>query len=532
MTLFGQRLVALVISLPILALFSSFLVPTSDIWQHLLDTTFTNYLNNSLLLGVGVALISFVIGTVSAWLCTMCQFPGRQILRWAMVLPLAFPPYIVAYTYTGMIDYGGWFNSWWREVLQLPSPTVRSLPGAILVLSFVLYPYVYLLTRAILLAQSRNLFDAARLFGLNAKQIFVRLVLPIIRPAAVAGIVIVVMESLADYATVKYFGVQTLSVGIFRVWLGLGNLAGAAQLSLLLLIFTILLIVIEKSARQRIAYYNQGGYPTLNIVYHLRGSKALLALTACVLPVILGFVIPAIQLIAWAYTSSIEKFNIEYLQLMKNSLLLGIGAAVITVVLATIIAYGRRLHPSDQFGWLSRLATSGYALPGVVITIGVIIVNTTVEQFINKILTIIGLPSIGLFLSGTIFALLLAYAVRFMTLGFSTVESTLVKVAHNIDYAAQSCGANKLEILKRIHLPLMRPALLTAILLVFVETIKELPATLVLRPLGFNTLAVRAYELASNERLADIALPALSIVAISLLPIILLVQQITRQENK
>lgn len=532
MSLIAQRLIALALSLPILALFSSFWIPTSDIWQHLIETTFTLYLSNSLLLGIGVALLSFFIGTVTAWLCTICQFPGRRVLRWAMILPLAFPPYIVAYTYTGIVDYGGWFNSWWREVLLLPSPPIRSLPGAILVLSFVLYPYVYLLTRAILLAQSRNLFDAARLFGLNAKQIFTRLVLPIIRPAAVAGVAIVVMESLADYATVQYFGVQTLSVGVFRVWLGLGTLATAAQLSLLLLIFMIMLVLIEKAARRRIAYYNQGDHPPLDIVYKLHGGKALLAWFACVLPITLGFIIPTMQLIFWAYTSSIEKFDLAYIQLMKNSLLLAIAAALITVVLATVIAYGKRLHASDRFAWLSQLATSGYALPGVVITVGVIIVNTSIEQFSNTALNIIGLPSAGLFLSGTIFALLFAYTVRFTTLGFSTVESTLTKVPRSIDYAAQSCGATRREILQRIHLPMMRSALLTATLLVFVETIKELPATLVLRPFGFNTLAVRAYELASTERLSDIALPALSIVAISLLPIILLVQQITRQEDK
>ena len=527
MFLISQRLLTLLLALPIAALCISFIVPDTDIWQHLLDTQLFDYIGNSILLCIGVAIISFVIGTTTACLCVMFKFPGQRFLAWAMILPLAFPPYIVAYTYTGILDYGGWFNNWWHLSLGFPAPPIRSLGGAILVLSFVLYPYIYLLVYAILSSQSRNLIDAARLFGFNAQQIFIRLILPLVRPAVIAGVALVVMESLANYATVQYFGVQTLSVGIFKVWLGMGSLTAAAQLSLIILGLTVLIVSIEKAARKRISYYNEGYHPPLRAIYTLRGVKTVMAWLICGLPIALGFVIPLVQLIVWAYRYGSEKFDSGYLQLMFNSLTLGFSAALIVVFIATIISYGQRLHPSSKWQLLDKLATSGYAIPGVVIAIGVLIVNTTVEGFVNKTLTAFGLASWGLFLSGTLVALLFAYTVRFMTLGYNTIASNLTKISPNIDYAAHSCGVGKLKTLRLIHIPLLRSGLLSAALLTFADVIKELPATLVLRPFDFNTLSIRTYELASTERINDIAIPSLIIVAISMLSIVLVAQRIT-----
>lgn len=526
MFLTSLRLLTLLIVLPVVALFTSFIVPDVDVWQHLVDTQLFNYIANSVLLCVGVALVSLVIGTTGACLCVMFSFPGQRFLTWAMVLPLAFPPYIVAYTYTGILDYGGWFNTWWHLTLGLPPPPIRSLGGAILVISFVLYPYVYLLVYTILVSQSRNLVDAARLLGLNARQIFTGLILPMMRPAAVAGVAIVVMDALANYATVQYFGVQTLSVGIFKVWLGLGSLTGAAQLALIILAFTVLIVSIEKNARKRISYYNQGCHPPLRTIYPLRGTKVVIAWLVCGLPIVLGFAIPLVQLIVWAYRYGTERFGSEYIQLMFNSVTLALGAALIVVFIATMMAYGQRLRPSSKWQWLDKLATSGYAIPGVVIAIGVLIVNTSAESVVNKTLNELGFSSWGLFLSGTVVALLFAYTVRFMTLGYNTVASSLTKVSPNIDYAASSCGVHKFKTLCLIHIPLIRSGLLSAALLIFADVVKELPATLVLRPFEFNTLAIRTYELASTERINDIAIPALSIVAISLLSIMLVAQRI------
>ena len=526
MFLISQRLLTLLVVLPAAALIISFVVPDTEVWQHLIDTRLLSYITNSLLLCIGVALVCFIVGTAGACLCVMFRFPGQRFLSWAMILPLAFPPYIVAYTYTGILDYGGWFNTWWHLELGFPAPPIRSLTGAIMVISFVLYPYVYLLVYTILVSQSRNLIDVARLCGLNAKQIFVRLIVPIVRPAAIAGIAIVVMESLADYATVEYFGVQTLSVGIFKVWLGLGSLTGAAQLSLIILVFTVLIISIEKNARRRISYYNQGSHPPLHAIYRLRGAKVVIAWLICGLPIALGFLIPLLQLIVWAYRYGTERFDVGYLQLIFNSVTLGLGAALLVLFIATIIAYGQRLHSSSKWQWLDKLATSGYAIPGIVIAIGVLIVNSTIEGWVNKTLLSFDFASWGLFLSGTIVALLFAYTVRFMTLGYNTISSSLTKISPNIDYAASSCGTSKLQTLCLVHVPLIRSGLLSAALLIFADVVKELPATLVLRPFEFNTLAIRTYELASTERINDIAIPALSIVAVSLLSIILMAQRI------
>ena len=531
MFLISQRLLTLLIVLPIAALFISFIAPDIEVWQHLIETQLFNYIGNSVLLCIGVAAVSFAIGTAGACLCVMFRFPGQRFLSWAMILPLAFPPYIVAYTYTGILDYGGWFNTWWHLTLGSPIPPIRSLTGAILVISFVLYPYVYLLVYTILISQSRNLIDAARLFGLNAWQIFIRLILPMIRPAAIAGVAIVVMESLANYATVQYFGVQTLSVGIFKVWLGLGSLTGAAQLSLIILAFTVLIVSVEKTARKRISYYNQGCHPPLRAIYTLRGTKAVAAWLVCGLPIAFGFIIPLLQLIVWAYRHGTEEFDSEYLQLIFNSVTLALSAALIVVFIATIMTYSQRLHPSPKWHWVDKLATSGYAIPGVVIAIGVLIVNTTLEGLVNKTLLSLDFSSLGLFLSGTLVALLFAYTVRFMTLGYNTIASSLTKISPNIDYAASSCGAGKLKALRLIHIPLIRSGLLSAALLIFADVVKELPATLVLRPFEFNTLSIRTYELASTERINDIAIPSLSIVAISLLSIMLIAQRITPYKN-
>ena len=517
----------MLVALPVTALVVSFVVPDTEVWQHLIDTHLLSYITNSVLLCIGVAIVCFIVGTATACLCVMFRFPGQRFLTWAMILPLAFPPYIVAYTYTGILDYGGWFNTWWHLDLGFPAPPIRSLTGAILVISFVLYPYVYLLVYTILISQSRNLIDVARLCGLNAKQIFARLILPLVRPAAIAGVAIVVMESLADYATVEYFGVQTLSVGIFKVWLGLGSLTGAAQLSLIILVFTILIISIEKNARRRISYYNQGCHPPLRAIYTLRGNKIVAAWLICGLPIALGFIIPLLQLIVWAYRYGTERFDSSYLQLMFNSIMLGLSAALIVVFIATIIAYGHRLNSLSKWQWIDKVATSGYAIPGIVIAIGVLIVNSTIEGLANKTLLSFGLSSWGLFLSGTIVALLFAYTVRFMTLGYNTVASSLTKISPNIDYAASSCGVSKIKTLRLIHVPLIRSGLLGAALLIFADVVKELPATLVLRPFEFNTLAIRTYELASTERINDIAIPSLSIVAISMLSIMLMASRIT-----
>ncbi len=523
----GARLASIAITLPLVALAVYALLPSDGVWMHLVETTLGGYLRNSAALAIGVVSLAVVIGASCAWLCTACDFPGRRFFEWALILPLALPAYIIAYAYTGMLGYGGWLHETLHAGLGLRPPPIRSLGGGVIVLALALYPYVYLLTRTLLLQQSASLIEAARTLGLNPRRIFTRLILPVARPGVAVGAALVAMETLSDYAAMQHFGIQTFSTGIIRTWFGFGSLAGAAQLSLLLLVFMAALVLIERYQRRRCGYSETGTHKPLGIAYPLRGARAWGAAAFCALPVALGFAAPAGQLSAWALTSG-ASFDAAYRELVGNTLLLGAGAALATTLVAVVLCYTRRLYPRDRGRWLYRAATFGYAVPGVVVAVGVMITCTSIEKIAGAGAAFAGLGSPGLFLSGTLFVLYFAYTTRFLTFGFNTVENSLSKVSRNVDYAAATLKASGLAMLGKIHLPLIRSGLLTAMLLVFVEVIKELPATLVLRPFDFNTLAVRAAEMAADERLPDVALPALTIVAAGLLPLMILARQIAR----
>ncbi len=505
---------AAVLALPLLALAAQLLAPEYELWSHLADTVLKRYFANSLLLCAGTMTGTLVIGVTAAWLCSVCEFPARRFFEWALILPLAYPAYITAYVYTGILDYGGSIYHWLSTVIQLSAPLpIRSPAGAVAVLTLALYPYVYLLARASFMQQSSRIIEAGRTLGARPRTCFLRIALPAARPAIIAGVAIVMMETLADYGTVEYFGVNTFSVGIFRTWFGFGSIAGAAQLSVLLLTFVVVLLIVEKRARRRARYYDTDPRPFVP-TYRLRGARAAVAIIACALPPVLGFAIPTLQLLAWAAARLPSTEMSEYAPLMINSLGLALASSLVILALATVIAYTRRLHPSASMNLMAQTVSSGYAVPGVVIAVGVLIVFSALDDWTT------------IALSGSLAALIFAYAIRFLTLGFNPVEAALEKISPNLDYVAHTLNASPTETLFGIHLPLIRGGLMTAALLVFVEVIKELPATLMLRPFNFNTLAVKAFELASDERLADIALPALSIVAVGTLPLIVLARVI------
>ena len=468
----------------------------------------------SFILCVGTAFGTLIIGVTTAWFCSVCDFRARRFFEWALIVPLAYPAYITAYVYTGIFDYGGSGHAWLSTVIGLSTPLpIRSLGGAIAILTLVLYPYVYLLVRASFIQQSSQIIEAGRTLGARPRTCFMRIALPIARPAIIAGTAIVIMETLADYGTVEYFGVNTFSVGIFRTWFGLGSMVGAAQLSILLLVFVVTLLVIEKRARKRARYYNTESRP-FTPTYQLHGARAAGAIVICSIPPILGFLIPTIQLIAWLSTR-LDSIDIsEYATLISNSFSLALASALIVLTIATIVAYTKNLYSSTGMRLTVQTISSGYAIPGIVIALSVLILLSTLNSWF------------GTALSAGFTALVFAYTIRFMTLGFNPIESALEKIPPNLNYAAQVLSASTTETLIKIHLPLIRGGLLTAALLVFVEVIKELPATLVLRPFNFNTLAVRAFELASDERLADIALPALSIAIVGIIPLIVLARMI------
>tara|TARA_Y100001973_G_scaffold58081_1_gene85529 strand:- start:1634 stop:3301 length:1668 start_codon:yes stop_codon:yes gene_type:complete len=501
---------------------------------HLWRTVIPEYVSHSVWLMLGVAVGVITLGVSTAWLTTSCRFPGQKILSWALLLPLAMPAYITAYTYTGMLDYSGPVQDTLRSVFGWSYgdywfPQIRSLGGAIVVLSLVLFPYVYLITRATFLQQSATTLEAGRSLGLTPWQCFVRIALPLARPAIVTGTTLALMETLADYGTVQYFGVTTFTTGIFRTWYGLGDLTGALQLAGLLLAAVISLILLERWSRKQARYDQRNPRPATP--FELRGGKAWLASIACWLPLIFGFLLPALQLAAW----SIERWEVwttgDFWQLTWNSFALAFVAALLVVMLALWLAYGRRQVPTRAVRSSVAFAGLGYAIPGLVIAVGLLVLLTSVDSVIIDLSKRWFNYNPGLLLSGTLFALLFAYAVRFLSVALQTVQAGLAEIRPSMDEAARIHGYKPMQVLRLIHLPLLRPSVLTAIILVGVDVLKELPATLVLRPFDFNTLAVRAYEMAGDERLADAGPPALMMVLVGLIPVILLSRAMLKSQQ-
>lgn len=525
--------IALLMLAPIGVVLSSVLTNSSSVWRHLLTTVLPDYINSSLWLMLGVGACTVAIGVGTAWLVTMCRFPGQRLLEWALLLPLAAPAYVLAYVYTEMLEFYGPVQSalraafGWTSVGDYWFPTVRSLGGAIAIISLVLYPYVYLLSRVAFLEQSVCTLEASRLLGCNPWRSFARVALPLARPAIVAGLSLVLMETLNDFGTVQYFAVNTFSVGIYRTWFGMGDRIAASQLSALLLVFVLLLIGLERWSRQQTRYHHTGRYQQSS-AFKLQGWRAIAAVTICGLPIALGFLIPAGRLLHMATTDITHNFSQRFWELSRHSLILAAVTAMVAVVISPILAYGLRLSASWGMQLAVRTATVGYAIPGAVIAVGVLFPIGAIDNAIDAGMRSTFGISTGLLLSGTIISLVFAYLVRFLAVSYNTVESSLSRIKPNLDDAARSLGCGTTRTLVQIHAPLMSGGLLTAAILVFVDVMKELPATLIVRPFNFDTLAVEVYRLAADERLAEAAAPALAIVAVGIIPVIALSRQITR----
>lgn len=524
---------ALLLMLPLLVVLGYVFVPAGEVWSHLVDTVLREYVINSLLLMLGVAIGTLVIGVGAAWLTSMCSFPGRGIFEWALLLPMAIPAYIIAYTYTGLFEFAGPVQSSLREWTgwgygDYWFPPIRSLEGAALMLSLVLYPYVYLLTRAAFLNQSLCVLDVSRTLGNSPFRTFMRVALPLARPAIVAGLSLALMETLADYGTVQYFGVSTFTTGIFRTWYGLDSAPAAAQLSATLLLFVFVLIFLEGRSRKHARYHHTSQRHQAIRRIPLRGRYGVAAFVFCFGALFLGFLLPAGQLLVWAMTVAETSFDKEFMVLIGHSLQLAGMAALLALGLALFLGYGRRMLRGRLLRIAVRIAGLGYAVPGTVIAVGVIIPFAWFDNALDSWMRAQFGYSTGLLLSGTLAALLFAYVVRFLAVSLQTVEAGLGRIRPSMDESARSLGLRPLRIIGRVHIPILKGSLLTALLLVFVDVLKELPATLILRPFNFNTLAVRAYELASDERLADAAPAALAIVVAGIVPVILLSMSITR----
>ena len=525
--------IAAFISLPVIIIVSYLVQADGALWQHLLDTVLNDYLINSLLLLLGVGTGVILLGVPTAWLTSMCSFPGRRWLSWALLLPLAMPAYIIAYTYSGLLDFAGPVQTWIRDLTGLSYGAywffeIRSLGGAIIMMSLVLYPYVYLLARAAFLEQSVSSIEVGCSLGYSRWQALWKLALPMARPAIIAGLSLALMETLADYGTVQYYGVSTFTTGIFRTFYGYGDTAAAAQLAASLLAFVILLVLLERYSRRRARYHSAAESRARADLIPLSGSKAIMACVICLSPLMFGFIIPATQLLFWAVFEA-EPLGWDFVGLAWNSFSLAFLAAIIAVILAIILSYAKRTKPIKPVRTVLAMAGFGYALPGTIIAIGVLIPLAWLDHRLIDIFGSLGWDSPGLLLSGSLVALLFAYTVRFLAVALGSVQSGLEKIKPSLDQVGRSMGHSPLDILRKIHVPLMRSSILTAVLIVFVDVLKELPATLILRPFNFNTMAVRAYELASDERLVDAAPASIMIVIVGLIPVLMLHASIARR---
>ena len=527
-----------------LAIAALFLVPVASVlfsltqsgdgtWGHLASTVLPRYLLNTVVLVAGVGIGVPVIGAGTAWLVTTCRFPGRRVFEWALILPLAVPAYVMAYAYTDFLQPAGPVQSLLREVTGLAYrdywfPEIRSLGGAVAMLVLVLYPYAYMLSRTAFLDQSVCALDVSRTLGCGPWSSFFRVALPLARPAIIAGTALALMETLADFGTVSFFGVPNFTTGIVRAWIAFGDRTTAGQLSSILLIFVFLVLWMEAQSRGKARFHHATNRYQKLPGRRLGGAAAAAAFLACFLPLLLGFLLPAAVLLAMAIEAGDSQFGRRYLELVGNSVTLAAVTAVLAVGLATLMAYGRRLQGSPAVHLANRLAAMGYAIPGTIIAVGVLVPFAALDNALDAWLGATFGISSGLLLTGSIAALVFAYLVRFLAVSLNTVEAGLGKIRPSMDDAARALGARPLGMLARVHAPMMGPSLLTAGLVVFVDVMKELPATLVMRPFNFDTLAVQAHNFAADERLTEAATPALTIVAVGIPPVILLSKAIAR----
>ncbi|WP_447733218.1 ABC transporter permease [Aeromonas veronii] len=522
----GSWAIALLLGLPVIALLFSAFSAEGDLFRHLADTVLLDYLGNTLGLVVGVVLLSLLFGVPTAWLVAMCQVPGRRALQWALMLPMAMPSYIVAYVYTDLLDYSGPLQAGLRALFGWNSPAdywfpaIRSLGGAAWVLALVLFPYVYLLTRASFLEQSVSLIHSSRLLGCTPWQSFRRLSLPLARPAIMVAVSLVAMETLADFATVHFFAINTLTTAVYDTWLGYGSLATAAKLSCLMLLAVVLLIALERRSRSRQQVFQKSMGHEQPLRYPLKGMSRWLAAFWCWGLVLAGFGLPFVILLDYGVRYFELSWTPEFVRFAGNSLLISALTALLAIGIALLLGFFRRLDGGIKSLLPLRIAAMGYAMPGTVLAIGVLVPLTALDFAINDLAEWLGRQGPGLLLTGTITAIVFGYLVRFVAIAIGSVESSMGKISPSLDMAARSLGQGDGGMLRRVHLPLVRRGLFAGAMLVFIESMKELPAALLLRPFNFDTLATHVYQFVSDEMLERGALGAIVIVLVGLLPLI------------
>lgn len=524
---FGVVVACLVIAIPLFSIIIMAFFPKENIWPHLVSSVLPMYSLNTIILMLGNGAGVFIIGTLTAWLVCSFNFPGRSFFEWALLLPLAVPTYIIAFVYTDIFEFAGPVQTLlrsifgWKNLTEYWFPDIRSIEGAIFVMSFVLYPYVYLLARASFKEQSFSMLEAGKSLGKNTWVVFYKVSLPLARPAIVVGVSLAMMETLADFGTVDFFAVKTLTLAIFNVWLGMGNAGGASQIAVTILCFVIVLISIERIARKGRGYQiNTKRHKTPHRL-ELTQFQKFASFLLCLFPIIVGFLIPALVLFVYAYKLFEVSFKPEFFGYAWNSFFLSIITSIVTIFVAFFLAFGRRFA-GKFFSIVSQFVLLGYAVPGAVLAVGVLIPLAKLDNLISDFFLETFGYSTGLIFSGSIFALIFTYTIRFLAIGFGGAESSLSKIPSSFEMAARTLGSKPGKVLRYIHLPLIRSSMFAAAVIVFVDTMKELPATLILRPFNFDTLAINVYQLASDELFEQSALSALTIVLVGIFPVIIL----------
>jgi len=498
----------ILLAIPVATIPIGALAPAGESWAHVSETLLPAYFGNTLFLTLASGTIALAIGAGTAWLVAMCDFPGRRLFRWALVLPLAVPAYMAAYVYSGMVGVTGPFQRLIRAVVPGAGDTlfywnVMRIEVAAVLFGLVLFPYVYLPVRALLESRAGPTLEAARVLGRGHASVFWTIGLPLARPALAGGVALVLMEVVNDYGAVKYYGVPTFTTGIFRAWFSLGDLDTAVRLSAMLMLLVLTLLVIERWQRGQ-ARYVAPGESSRAAPYPLSGAKGVAATMFCALPIAFGFVLPVLQLVFWALRTAPEVVDGRFVRLAANSLGLAAMAGVIAVTIALVLSYTSRLDRTDITRAASRVALLGYSVPGAVIAVGVLTVSMFLDGFLGG--------GARLILTGTAIALVAAYVVRFLAVAYLPVEAGLERVGTNLTEASRMLGARPLRTLLSIEVPLLRGTLVAAGTLVVIDVLKELPLTLILRPFNFDTLATRAFQLASDEQVAESAPAALLVI--------------------
>lgn len=523
-------LVAVLVLIPVGTILLSFLAPAGDVWQHLVETILPSLLINTFWLTLGVAASSALLGVSLAWFTAVCEFPGRKFFSWGLLLPLAIPAYVMAFVTLGLFDFTGPVQTLLRSWVgpeQFWFPNVRGRLGVIIVMTLAFYPYVYLLARNAFLTQGKRSLEAAQSLGFNRMQGFLKVSLPMARPWIASGVMLVLMETLADFGTVAVFNYDTFTTAIYKAWFSMFSLSAASQLASLLIVIIFALIVMEQQFRSRMRYAETKHSSRIPRIL-LTGWRAWGVAGFALAILFFAFLLPITQLIIWATDTFVEEFNQLYLGFLWHSLMLSGLAALLTCSVAVLVVYSARRHPDTVTRVAVRIATIGYALPGVILAVGIFVPLAWLDNWLSEMAMQLFHIETGLLIQGTLAIMLIAYMTRFLAVGHNPIDSAMQRITFSIDEASMGLGLNGWSMLKRVHLPILKGGIFTAVTLVFVDVMKEMPITLMTRPFGWDTLAVRIFEMTSEGEWEQAALPAVALVLAGLIPIVLLTRQVEK----